>query len=917
MKKFILVDPSFDGVTGDKWQYAVAFARSARINGYEFILLSARHSPKLPLIDGHAIDQRPIFRFAFYEHDKIVARHHWTPAEVASRKRKYTDAALLQRLRDEDLRRAEEAHDPGLRAHAQRRIAAAERAAAHRAAATEAARAADPDVVEPFNRDDFGEALARELARINPQRGDVLFFHTMTPAMMESFSEAALHLPGPDIYDVDAYCLFHFGAEAPDARTFLDRYHSYGHVGSLKQRLAVGSPFRRLHLLATSQVLADECTRDFGMPVGVFHGLSNLGEHQRACGGADAARAIVVDKARALAEQGLVRMAIRAGDIGEPVVAALRQALHRLRAYGFTPQLRVLYHEKSLPRLREVLDWFGDEAVELVDVNDNDDYIVELARANLVLLTYIRNRYAKRVSAVLHDCSVLGTSCIVPAGTTLADAQGYADIYVYGEESGLAATVLQAARALKFLPQAVRDAKVEAARVIYGQDVVTAIMGSTTSPSLVVRQRGPIAAFFMPAWGRCGSSYAMEAQMRFLLSRGYFVVQVLVMDKPVDRFAALSYFWRLLLENSRAMRGSVMRIAYATFADHDRLLADPAYAGASAFDQYLQRIGNGDVRDAATVRALARAEVAIVNHVFNSRLAHKYIQCPAVLETHDIQSYQMQSWPLRNEIDGEVAPVADLLQEEMAEIGRFAHVVNVAPDEHRILSLANPRSTLVTPYVVLQQDPADPAEPKRIADLADAWGLSHYYRDVSRFQLLLLGDSHKANRESAEWFIEKVYLPFLQPQGRSLAVAGRISDVLYAKYGTIPNVFYIGFVPSVGVLRRLCDVSVLPDVRGTGISIKSLETFASGQAFVATNRALRGFTGLLPPGLLGFDSAEAFARRTEALLIDEEERRRCEALALEAYRVLASSERFDRAWETILDEVEGRRVQPVPVAVPA
>ena len=99
MKKFILVDPSFDGVTGDKWQYAVAFARSARINGYEFILLSARHSPKLPLIDGHAIDQRPIFRFAFYEHDKIVSRHHWTPAEVASRKRKYTDAALLQRQR--------------------------------------------------------------------------------------------------------------------------------------------------------------------------------------------------------------------------------------------------------------------------------------------------------------------------------------------------------------------------------------------------------------------------------------------------------------------------------------------------------------------------------------------------------------------------------------------------------------------------------------------------------------------------------------------------------------------------------------------------------------------------------------------------------------------------------------------------
>jgi hypothetical protein len=901
MKRFILIDPSFDGITGDKWQYAVAFARSARANGYRFVLLSAVTSPQLPDIDGEPVDQRPIFTFAFYEHEHIVTRHANTGAMQDARRQRLAHQRTREQL-EAERQRAESDGDIGRRELLRRRLASFERQAAREAAETERRLAEDPGRALPFNRDDFGVALARELSAMEVGTGDVLFFHTMTPAMMESFSEVSLHLAGRATLDVDAYCLFHFGAAAPDARTFLDRYHSYGHAGTLVARLKVGCPFRRLHLLATSEILAEECSATWRVPVGLFHGLANLADHFRACGGEQAARDAVLQKAAAL-HASRVRLAVRAGDVNQQVARGLDAAVRLLAAYGYTVDLRLMYHAKTMPLLRDIVETLGDTRATLVDVNENDAYIAELTQANLMLLSYPPERYEKRVSAVLHDCAVMGTSCVVPGGTTMAMSDDYADVWVYDGLPALPQVLLQAVRALRHTPQAERDAKIAVARAIYGQDVVGAILSSTVAPSLEVAQRGPYAALFMPAWGRCGSSYAMEAQLRFLQERGYFVIQVLVMDKAVDPPQAMSYFWRLLHENSALIRGSVQRIAYTTMEEMARLEATPEYLGSTAFAQFLARIGAGRLHDAAATAALQATEVAIVNHVFHAQLARKLVRCKAVLETHDIQSYQMAGWPLRNVATGVPEPLYSLLAQEMAEVGRFDHVVNVAPNEHLLLGTANPRSTLITPYVVFDPSERPATMPARVSDLVERWGLSHYYVGIDKFDILLLGDSHVANREAAEWFIEKVYLPHLQPQGRSLALAGRISDALYAKYGTIGYVYYMGFVPSVQVLRSLSRVSALPDQRGTGISIKSLETFAAGQAFVATSRAVRGFGKRLPAGFRTFDEPGQFAGRVAELLDNPAAATACRDESRRTYDALASPAMFNAAWESILHDL--------------
>jgi hypothetical protein len=431
--------------------------------------------------------------------------------------------------------------------------------------------------------------------------------------------------------------------------------------------------------------------------------------------------------------------------------------------------------------------------------------------------------------------------------------------------------------------------------------VVQAVLAASAGPSLEVPRRGPVAAFFMPAWGRCGSSYAMEGQLRYLLRRGFFVIQVLVMDKPLDERRAIPYLWRMLLENSQLMRASVQRIAFAREADVKGLLVRPGYLKAPAFDQYLERIATASLHCPDAERGLREARVAVVNHVFHARLARRLVQCPCVLETHDIQSYQMHAWPLRRADDDTVEPLGKLLQRELAEIHDFDHVINVAPNEHQMLSTANPRSSLVTPYVVFEPRLTEAKAPTTVDALAREWKLGPWYLGLGRFDLLLLGDSHKANLESAEWFMQEVYLPHLQPLGRSLAIAGRVTEPLYKRFGTVGNVFYMGFVPDVQTVRGVSAVAVLPDKRGTGISIKTLETFASGQAFVATSRALRGFAERLPSGLQSHDDPKAFAARVEVLLADDQERAREAGRAREAYARIASEEAFMTAWDEVLD----------------
>lgn len=900
--RFVLVDPSFDGARGDKWQYAVAFAQSALAAGYEFHLVSNESSPSIADVIG-GISEHRLFRYAFYQHDQIVSRHDRSPLHAREKGRVAREARLLSRTEDV-IRKAWERGDRGGVEAAERHLRRLKREAAQRSQEAELQMAVAQ--IQPFNRDDFADALAKLITDLELEKGDRLFFHTATPAMLESLTEVTLRLQLQAPLDVDAYFLFHFGAEASDARTFLDRYHSFSHYGSLISRLKSGSPFQRQYYLTTCPELSEECEALFGAPFGGFDGLANLAEMSRVLGGEISEERLGEERQGASLAGRPWRVGVRASDLTPAAVDAIREGVAIFKAQGMPLDVRVFYHTGSAPALREIAAKLSDD-VRFIDTEENDGYIRALAESDVMLLTYSAEIYEKRVSAVLHDCAVLGVPCIVPDGSTLATSAAYADIEIYSHVREIPGMLLRMWRSRVDEEGApVRAAKLAEARRLYSSDVVRRLVGAMETPSLTVTDIGPKAVVIMPAWGRCGSSLAMEAQVRYLLNRGYFVVQIFVLDKSAAAGDATQYLWTILHQNSQFTRGSIQRAVYATHEAVDALEADPDYLAASPFNQFLERISVAEIQD-VDVEAFCRdARITVVNHVFHSRFAQRWCGGTKILETHDIQSYQMAAWPLRDADTGEPAGLAGLLHDEMAEMARYDHIINVAPEEHAVLSLQARASTMVIPYV--QAGKVDPSV-ATIEQMADREGWGSWYSGMKRFPVMLVGDSHQANREAGEWFVTEVYKPYLQPKGIVVAVIGKLAGVLFERFEAEPGLMFTGFVKDLSTVRALSDVCVIPDRRGTGISIKALETFAEGAAFVATSTALRGLESGERNLLPRFDDPKAFADQIVHLLKDADARAFSRRQARAAYEAVSGEDRFNAIWDNILSDVTSSGAQ--------
>jgi glycosyltransferase involved in cell wall biosynthesis len=891
-RRFVLVDPSFDGKGGDKWQYALTFFDSAERNGYDFILLAHKTSPLIETELQIIVDQRNVFDAAFFQHGKIAGRH------ASGKKRralKNADARLNKELAQHDAKIGQLQNNGdfvGAQRLREKRAALLQRHIDESARLLEEIERDEP-VPQPFNRDDFAQALAEQLLDLQLQKGDVLFLHTATQGMMESLTEVSARLPDGEALDIDAYFLFHFGAEAPDARTYIDRYYSFSHFETLGLRLKTGSPFKRVHLLATSAKLRDELEGFCGLPVGRFDGLTNLDRYVESLGGPEAFETTRAEVLSRLGERRL-SIGVRVADLDEARVDALRKAMRLLEQQGFRTKLRCAYHAGNKAKAVTLLGDGADAAFVLEDTTEHGDYIRFLAASTIMILPYRPEIYKKRVSAVLHDCAVLGVSCVVPRGSTLEDARDWADIYCYHEIDEIPGVLFRAVTALLARPGA-PAARAEAAAQLFASDVISRLLGAMDAPSLVVEKRGPVATVVMPLWGRVGSSCIFEAQMQFLLRQGYFVIQVFVQGDPVDQDQAIGYFWRMLDESSRKMRGSLQRIAFRT----DELDPETLPADANGFDAYLEKFALNALRDPVAEGLAEQSAVTLVNHVFNTRLARKIGGGRFILESHDIQSVHMAHWPLRNPFTDKPEQYEALFAKELEEIGDYDYVVNISVADHRQLSLANPKSKVVTPYIAPRTKPRF----ESVEAMAYAYGWDKCYYGKHKFDYLLVGDSHPANVDSALWFLNEVYIPHLQPLHHSLAIVGRLSKHLADRMGGVGNVYYCGFVDDIAEVRNLSRIAVLPDRRGSGISMKTLETLAFGSPFVGTSTAFRGLSELLPKPPPLHDEPAAFAKRLEELRNDENKQAALGAAASEMYQILAGKNVYEDAWRDVLGKV--------------
>jgi len=163
-------------------------------------------------------------------------------------------------------------------------------------------------------------------------------------------------------------------------------------------------------------------------------------------------------------------------------------------------------------------------------------------------------------------------------------------------------------------------------------------------------------------------------------------------------------------------------------------------------------------------------------------------------------------------------------------------VYALAEEDRRALGVASDDRSTALPLVTTDREPAPPS-PRKIdydAALIGTW-------------------SWQPNRIGLDWFLEKV-TPHLAPDFR-IRIAGHAPPELKADH---PGVAFVGRVPDAEAFVRGAAVIPLVSRAGTGVQLKTIQTFELGLPSVATSSSLRGI-GHLPPNCIEADDPAAFA----------------------------------------------------------
>ncbi|MCF6119222.1 glycosyltransferase family 4 protein [Mesorhizobium muleiense] len=183
------------------------------------------------------------------------------------------------------------------------------------------------------------------------------------------------------------------------------------------------------------------------------------------------------------------------------------------------------------------------------------------------------------------------------------------------------------------------------------------------------------------------------------------------------------------------------------------------------------------------------------------------------------------------------------VEERLCRRARF--VFTLAEEDRSALGVASDDRSAVLPLVTCTEPPVQ-KNPRRIdcdAALIGTW-------------------TWQPNRIGLDWFLEKV-VPHLRPDFR-VRIAGGMPSGLASAH---PGVAFVGRVPDAQAFVRSAAVIPLISTSGSGVQLKTIETFELGLPSVATSHSLRGIDHR-PVNCVVTDDPVAFAGALEAAVAD-------------------------------------------------
>ena len=183
------------------------------------------------------------------------------------------------------------------------------------------------------------------------------------------------------------------------------------------------------------------------------------------------------------------------------------------------------------------------------------------------------------------------------------------------------------------------------------------------------------------------------------------------------------------------------------------------------------------------------------------------------------------------------------MEERLCHRARF--VFTLAEEDRAALGVASGDRSAVLPLVTLTQAPKQKGSRRIDCDAA------------------LIGTwTWQPNRIGLEWFLEKV-MPHLRPDFH-VRIAGSMPSGIAS---THPGIKFVGRVPDAEAFVRSAAVIPLISTAGSGVQLKTIETFELGLPSVATSRSLRGIDHR-PANCVVTDDPVTFARALEAAARD-------------------------------------------------
>ncbi|MCV3205539.1 glycosyltransferase family 4 protein [Mesorhizobium sp. YC-39] len=189
------------------------------------------------------------------------------------------------------------------------------------------------------------------------------------------------------------------------------------------------------------------------------------------------------------------------------------------------------------------------------------------------------------------------------------------------------------------------------------------------------------------------------------------------------------------------------------------------------------------------------------------------------------------------------AKLLEAVEERLCRRARF--VFTLAEEDRAALGVASDDRSAVLPLVTCSEAPKQRNQRRIDCDAA------------------LIGTwTWQPNRIGLDWFLEKV-VPHLKADFR-ISIAGNMPSGVTSKH---PGVEFVGRVPDARAFVRSAAVIPLISTAGSGVQLKTIETFELGLPSVATSHSLRGIDHR-PDNCVVTDDPIAFAAALEAAAAD-------------------------------------------------